>query len=119
MQESVYGFNFTGLVERHWTQKPYPVIVKAGVDDTSRDNSNVGKQIVCQRVKCALDQRKFVWKGWGTSDTFISTESFSIAAQPFHDFKQERNKEYEGRCGLGFPACDPGSGPNGECKTMS
>ena len=59
MQESVHGKNYTGFVERKWTEKPYPVIVKAGRDDTSHDNSNVGKQIVCERVKCALDQRKF------------------------------------------------------------
>ena len=31
---------------------------------------------------------------------------------------QQKFKEYEGRCGKGFPACDP-NGPDNTCKTMS
>ena len=116
MQESVHGSNYTGFVERKWTEKPYPVIVKAGRDDASHDNSNVGKQIVCERVKCALDQRKF-GKG-GELPTHSFQQKLSIAAQPFHEFKQQKFKEYEGRCGKGFPACDP-NGPDNTCKTMS
>ena len=102
MQESVYGKNFTGLVEDGWTQKPYPVIVKAGVDDTSRDNSNVGKQIVCQRVKCALDQRKFVWKGWGTSDTSFQQKVFQLQHSPFMILNKKEIKNMKGDAVWGF-----------------
>ena len=101
MQESVYGFNFTGLVEVGWTQKPYPVIVKAGVDDTSRDNSNVGKQIVCQRVKCALDQRKFGKDGELPIHSF-QQKVFQLQHSPFMILNKKEIKNMKGDAVWGF-----------------